>query len=683
MPTRSASAVLVLVFALAACTSHDRGVTPLPKTIGVDPHPVLAQFTSCPELEKTIEDGLVLRMRSLLEQSRVGYGWGGPVFADGTAGAPAPTSAPSSYTTTNSQVEGVGEADFVQNDGTRIAALAGGKLHLARSWPPEALASTASLDVEGWPHDLFLAGDRAIVFSAVYVPRTLEGEHPVCPLAAGPSAGVSASLVGGDYMCGYWSHDVVKITTIDVSDLAAPQVTSEVYLPGSYVSARRIGDRVRLVLSDTLPFPDGVLFWPALPPGAGEVQRDAAFAALADQNEALIRARTLDDWLRRGTVKRPGAADVELGYACTDFAQGSGPVRPGILTVATFDVPSSSLVSRTSVLAEPGVVYASASTLYVAAQHWWWWTEPGQRDATYLHAFDLTDPDRAAYVGSGVVDGSIRDQYALDEHDGALRVATTVSARVDDGTQWGRVELAGRVSVLKPDGGALKLVGETPAFGQGERMFGTRFVGTRGFVITARAIDPLFTFDLSDPGEPRLVGELEMPGFISYLHPISDTHLLGVGMEVAAGGGPNRVKVALLDVTDLAHPAAVSTALVGEGWSSSEALWNPKAFTWLGARSLLAIPFADWSSSDFTSDLRLFHVDPATGITPAGQLSMADVYVSGSGPGWSWSWSPYVRRSILADDWVYAVSDAGIRSAQVADLPAWLATVEFPPYVAY
>jgi hypothetical protein len=666
--------VLAAVAALAlACNEDLPGPTDLPQPRAIDRSPVLAPFTSCGELEQTIEDGLVLQMRAILEETRVGWYRGGPGVMDGAA-PPAPTG-PSSYTTTNNQVEGVGEADFVQNDGTRIAALAGGKLHLARSWPPEALARTASLPIEGWAHDLFLTGDRAVVFSSVYVPRALEGDHLACPAVFAP---------GGDVWCGYWGHDVVKITTVDVADLAAPAVVSEAYLPGSYVSARRIGDRVRLVLSDSLPFPDGVLYWPAVAPGADAKERDRAFAALEAENEALIRARTLDDWLRRPTVERPGAPDVDLGYACTDFSRSSGPVRNGILTVATFDVPSSSLVSRTSVLAEPGVVYASATTLYVATQHWWWWPEPGQRDATYLHAFDLTDPDRATYVGSGVVDGYVRDQYALDEHAGALRVATTVSERVADGTRWGRLDTANRLSVLKPEGGRLALVGETPAFGATERLFGTRFVGDRGFAITARVIDPLFTFDLADPADPRVVGELEMPGFISYLHPISDTHLLGVGMESAAGGGPNRVKVALLDVSDLSHPVDVATELVGEGWSWSEALWDAKAFTWLGARNLLAIPFADWASPTFTSDLRLFRVDPAsaTPIAPAGVLTMADVYVSASGPGWSWSWSPYVRRSVLADDFVYAVSDAGIRSARVADLPAWLATIQFPPYVA-
>jgi hypothetical protein len=176
------------------------------------------------------------------------------------------------------------------------------------------------------------------------------------------------------------------------------------------------------------------------------------------------------------------------------------------------------------------------------------------------------------------------------------------------------------------------------------------------------------------------VGELEMPGFISYLHPADATHLLGVGMQRSATGGPNQVKIALLDVADLAHPIDVATALVGEGWSWSDALWDPKAFTWFGARSLLAIPFVDYGTS-FTSDLRLFHVDAATGIQPAGVLSMADVYQDATAP-YGWYWSPYVRRSILADDFVYAVSDAGIRSANVAELPAWLATIRFPAWQA-
>ncbi len=676
MPTLRSLAVLALL--TAACGRSDPQTTPLPRNPGIARNPVLQRFSSCGDLERTLEDGLVLQMKSTLEQYRAGwgYGWVGvgggamPPMADGASAA-----APSAHTSTNTQVEGVGEADFLQNDGTRIAVVAGRQLHLATSWPPEGLALKASVPIEGWPHDLFLADTRAIVFSAVYVPRAIEGDAVACPAVLAPE---------GDFTCGYWAQNVVKITTFDVADLAAPTVLSEVYLPGSYVSARRIGDRVRLVTSDALPYPEGVSFWPAVAPGATEEEIAAAWDALAARNEGIIRGRSLEDWLRRVTVSRPGVADVEVGHACTDFAAGSGPVRPGILTLSTLDVGAASLVSRTSVLAEPGVVYASPETLYVASRHWWWWPEPGQRDATYLHAFDLRDPDRAGYLGSGVVDGEVRDQYALDEHEGALRVITTVAERVEDGTPWGRVDTAGRLSVLAQEGGALVLVGETPRFGEGERVFGTRFLGSRGFAITARQIDPLFTLDLSDPAHPTVVGELEMPGFISYLHPIDATHLLGVGQEPAtATGWPTQLKVALLDVGDLAKPVEDARVLVGESWSQSEALWDPRAFTWLAERNLLALPFAEWGSTTFTSDLRLFRVDAGAGtITAAGRLSMTDVYDPAARE-FGWWWSPYVRRSILATDvegrdYVYAVSDAGIRSAKVAELPGWLATLLFP-----
>jgi uncharacterized secreted protein with C-terminal beta-propeller domain len=675
--TARRSLALATLAVSLACTSGSKPRAPdVPAPVPVDRSPRLHAATSCGELETAIEDAVVLEMRSQLEQLRITWS-GGTYPPIATAGGPAnasPTPGPSSYTTTNSQVAGVDEADFVQNDGTRIAALADGRLHLVSSWPADAMAEASSLPIEGWPQALFLAGNQVVVFSSVYVPRALEGDHPICAAPAGPMPIA--------YWCGYYYADVTKITTVDVTSLGAPAVTAEIYLPGSYLTARRIDARVRVVTTDSFPYPDGVQLWPDLSGAASQSDRDQAFAALEAKNEALIRARTLDDWLRRGSVKHADGTTTDLSYACTDFALGAAPVHPGILTVATLDLDTQSLVSSTSALARADVVYASQNTLYAAAGHWWWWPLPGQTDATYIHAFDLTNPDQAPYLASGVVDGSVDDQYQLDELQGALRVASTLQTRVDDGTPWGRLAVSNQIAVLGLSGGALETIGKTGPFGDGERLFGTRFVGTRGFAITARQVDPLFTFDLSDPTHPLKVGELSMPGFIAYLHPIDDTHLLGVGRELAGPSGPMQVKVQLLDVSDLAAPTSVSTALVGEGWSWSESLWDPKAFTWFPAKSLLAIPFADFASDGFVSDLRLFLVDPFQGITPDGVLSMADVYQTVSGPGWSFSWSPYVRRGILADDFVYAVSDAGIRSAMVADLPSWLRTVTFTPLPA-
>jgi hypothetical protein len=651
---------------LAAC--RDGGTRTFRPQPGIDRHPIVTTGASCDGLERAIEDAVVAAMVGDLEQLRHADVW--VTATPGPAAPGASAGGPSDYTTTNAQVAGVDEADFVQNDGTRIAVLAGGALHLLNSWPADALAEAAAAPIEGWPRELFLSGGQAAVFSSLYVPRPgFGGFYPPCPM--GPVGSTSI-------WCGHWGNDATKITLLDVSALDAPRVTAELLLPGSYLSSRRIGDRVRVVLADALPYPDGVRLWPDVPWYATGAERDRAFDALEAANEVVIRSMTLDDWLRHGSVTRPDGSTVELGYACEDFAVSSAPDRPGIVTVATIDLAAGQLVSHTSLLARGDLVYASRDTLYVAAAHRWWWPEPGQADATYLYAFDLRDPDRAPFLASGTVDGRVAGQYDLDELDGRLRVASTVHTRVDDGTRWGTVHRASRIAVLAPDAGALKEIGRTAPFGEDEELFGTRFVGTRGFAITARQVDPLFTFDLSDPASPTKVGEVAMPGFIAYLHPIDGTHLLGVGRERAAGGtGPMQVKVQLFDVTDLAKPVAGPPALVGEGWSWSESLWDPKAFTWLGARGVLAIPFADFASDRFVTDLRLFHVDPAAGITPLGSLSMADVYLRWTG--WDFTWSPWVRRGILADDFVYAVSDAGVRSARVAELPAWLATVRFAP----
>jgi len=672
--TRSALAA-PLLFLLAGCSSSSSN--PVPTPLGVDRSPRLTQVTSCGQLETAIEDALVLEMKSNIEQIRKGdvyIGVGGVPVGEGAGPVAAtPGAGPTSVSTTNTQVAGVDEADFVQNDGTRIAVLAGGRLHLLSSWPPQAMAETASLAIEGWPREMFLAENQVVVFSNVYVPRALEGTHPICaPVGPGDVAA----------FCGYWASDVTEITTVDVTDMSNPKVTAQILLPGSYQSARRIDQRVRVVMSDTFPYPDGLKYWPDLAPGASTDDRNKAFDALEAANEALIRSRSLDDWLRKGEVRIPGGSTTPISYNCSDFALSSAPTRPGLLTVATVDLTTDSLKSRTAVLAEPGTIYASKDTLYVATNHWWWWPEPGQSDATYVHAFDLRNPDSAPYLGSGTVEGTVRDQYGMDEFSGALRVATHLTTRVADGTTWGTLKASNRISVLTLQAGSLRLAGKTDDYGADEQTFGTRFLGPRGFVITARQVDPLFTFDLADPAHPTKVGELQMPGFISYLHPVDDTHLLGIGREPGAAG-MMQLKVALLDVTNLAAPTVQAVQLVGQGFSYSDALWDPKAFTWLPAQKMLAIPFADYGSTNFVSDLRLFQVDPASGIQALGSLSMADVYQTWSGEGWSWSWSPWIRRGILADSadgqFVYAISDAGVRSAKVASLPVWLQTVKFPP----
>jgi hypothetical protein len=679
-----ARCVLVALMAAGLTGCTDEPEQELPEVRSLEQSITLQHFDSCSQLERYIEDTAVLDMRSQLVAYRDqsdGWGWGPPVFDEETAaGAPSRSgsAAPSAWTETNTQVAGVDEADFVKNDGTRIFALSGGNLYVIRSWPADQLAILSKVSVEGWPQEMFLDQDRVVVFSSVY--HRYDWAEPV-----------TGAACDWNY-CNYYYGNTVKVTVLDVSDPRAPQVTREEYLPGSYRNARRVGGSVRLVLDDHFRWPAGVRWWLDEWP-KDEDERRRAWDRLIAENERLIRAQTLAEWLPPARRVLADGRVVETGYQCSDFSRPNAPTQLGMLTIATLDLDAPEHpIQRTSVLAQTGEVYASATGLYVANWHWWWSARPGQRNYTYLHKFDISQPDRATYVGSGWVEGHILDQFSMDEHEGFFRVATTV-------TELGGAESVPRmwsadswshVSVFAARDGRLELVGRSPELARGERMYSSRFLGDRAFVVTFRQVDPLFAIDLSEPTAPRVVGELKVPGFSTYLHPVDENHLLAMGTwlpEPDSAGQTDwqerALKVTLFDVSDLANPREKFGVTVGTACGWSEAQYEHKAFNYFAQKGLLAIPFADWRPdatdywSAFVSDLRVFRVDPETGITPLGALSMSDLYMSDSWNGWTYYWMPSVRRSVMADDFVYSISDAGIRSAHVGNLSAPLGTVRF------
>lgn len=675
------------VMVLAAC-----GDGAIPEPRAVQQRVALESFGSCQELESYIEDTAVLDMRTQLEQAKKGYGgWGWFGRGDVFAGAPEAASAdgasnkasgPNDHTTTNTQVAGVDEADFVKNDGTRIFVLSGNRLYINQSWPAADLKNVSTLEVEGWPREMFLdEKNRVVIFSTVYVPQPLDRSQ--------------GDVWCSSLWCGYYYSNTVKVTVVDVANLAQPKVTQEHYLPGYYENSRRIGSSVRMVLHDQFRWPSGVKWW--VESNDGSIYNDKsrlakAYDQLMAENETLIRDAALSDWLPSGKRKLESGELVDVSYDCTDFHKTSAPTKLGLVTVATLNLDNAQNgITRTSIVAESGEVYSSAKHLYVASRHWWWWPEPGQQDFTYLHKFDITDPNEAHYVASGGVEGHIVDQFSMDENSkGHFRVATTIATREED-TQnpdnwWGTLTTVSRVSVLAERNGELSVVGRSEDLAEGERIFSSRFVEDKGYVVTFRQVDPLFTFDLSDPTRPTKVGELKIPGFSSYIHPIDENHLLTIGTYIDEENNwqTRSMQLSIFDVTDMKNPVQKFTQKVGSAYGWSEAAHEHKAFNYFAAKKLLAIPFYDYNPSHtgsywdhFVSDLRVFSVDTQAGFTPRGSVSMKDIYVNYGDHYWDYYWSPWVRRSVMADDFVYAISDGGIRVANIADLSTPIATAKF------
>ncbi len=673
---------VVVAVALMGCGAGKA----LPETLPIQQRAELLAFASCAELEQYVEDTAVQDMRSQLQlssDSSSGIRADAPTLNAG-AETTGKSAGPQSYTTTNTQVAGVDEADFVKNDGTRVFVLSANTLYLNQSWPANELKTLSKLEIEGYPREMFLdEKNHLVVFSSAYTRY---------PMDRWPGI----SCLGME--CGYSYSTSVKVTVIDVADLSAPKVTQQYFLPGQYASSRRIGASVRIVTNDAFQYPAGVRWSPDYQPGLYEdkARLAAAYDALVVENEKKIRTQDLAGWMPQARRKLADGTVKELGYDCTRFHRPNAPAKLGIVSVATLNLDSPDALRQTSIVAQSGELYASPTSLYVATRHWWWWPAPGQADHTYLHKFDITQPDDAVYVASGGVAGHIVDQFSMDEHNGFFRVATTLATRVADTqnpqNRWGRIETTNRVSVLAEQGGALNVVGQTEDLAPGERLFSSRFQGDRGYLVTFRQVDPFFTLDLSNPSAPKKVGELKIPGFSTYLHPVDAQHILAVGTYVPENNADwqqRALKLSLFDVSDFANPKEQATALVGTAYASSEALWDHKAFNYFPEKKLLAIPFTDWNPrangssywSSFNTELKVFSVDPAVGITPRGAVSLKDMYQVYNANNWSYFWVPAVRRSVMADDFVYAISDAGIRVAHISNLSAPVGQVSFDRYV--
>ncbi|MFH2062923.1 MAG: beta-propeller domain-containing protein [bacterium] len=196
------------------------------------------------------------------------------------------------------------------------------------------------------------------------------------------------------------------------------------------------------------------------------------------------------------------------------------------------------------------------------------------------------DTGKLDVKATGSVPGVPLNQFSLDEHKGYLRVATTSGET--GGLFWqfgfggGRNDSINDLYVLDA---SLSLVGEALGMGQGERIYAVRFVGEQGYVVTFRQTDPFYVLDLSKPRKPEIRGELKIPGYSSYLHPLKEGRILGVGQD------DGRVKLSLFDVSDPAAPAELDRYSLSEYWS--DVLDTHHAFLLDGEHEMFFLPGGD------------------------------------------------------------------------------------------
>ena len=420
-----------------------------------------------------------------------------------------------------------------------------------------------------------------------------------------------------------------RITQVDISDPAKPTVRRTEDLDGYIVDARLTGRSARVVVAS---YPEAVY-------GPAEL-------------------RTLPSgWLpmRSLTRMRSGKTTTRRAVGCRSVRRPAVFSGAGVLTVYTVDLDKGlPAIDADAIFTSADTVYASLSSLYVATQRW-----DTEAEHTSIHRFDISDPDRTGYTASGAVPGSLLNQFSLSEDKGVLRAATTVG--------FGP-EAESKVTTMSERGGRLVQRGQVGGLGPGERIYAVRFIGDVGYVVTFRQTDPLYTVDLADPDRPRVVGELKIPGYSAYLHPVGDDLLLGVGQEATDDGRVQGLQLSLFDVSDLAKPVRLQKAQIGQRFSSSAAEWDHHAFLWWPATKLALLPI---DSEAFTGAAG-FRVERARGIAEVGRITHAE---TGAG------WTPPVSRAVVVGEQLFTISDLGVKANGLAGFGerGWAAFPQPPP----
>lgn len=614
------------------------GGCPRPPVGGGSGDPALASFDSAEELL----DYFKSQATASLQYAR---GFGFDILAVDEAAAPTAGAAGAAggdggFTTTNIQESGVDESDVVKSDGTHLYIVRDSSLRIVSADPHDQMAEVGRIDVEERIESIYLRGSKVILMAGT--------------LGFG---GIGVPEIWPPF---YQGGDTV-IYEIDVADPSNPRVGKRVELDGSLATSRLTNDRLIAVLSIVPDLPA-----PATPLSVALMTIDQVMpkARMSSGTQDMV---AWQEWLR------PESPD--------------GHFMTAVVTLDADDIER--IVASVAVMSNSSTIYASREALYLTDAEYD--SENNYRELTSIHKFAFDQDGAARYVASGSIQGRLLNQFSLGEHDGYLRAATHISAfdliAIDDGPvssgdigvsrdateqQLAPSQPSNAVFVLGEVEGDLEVVGEIRDIAPGERIFSARFMGERGFLVTFRQIDPLFGLDLSDPANPILAGELKIPGFSDYLHPLGESHLIGVGRatETTEFGGviPAGLQLSLFDISDLSEPTLVQQITIGGPGSSSDVSRTHKAFTItrIDERDIIAIPAELWSQQgqlfgqNKTFDgVLTYAVDTQSGFEQIGSVAgVLDI---------EYGWAPW-RRAAFIGDVLYAITPQGVSAARLSSI---------------
>lgn len=513
------------------------------------------------------------------------------------------------YSITNIQVAGVDEADQVKTDGKYIYTISNDAVYIldAGATNPQDAKVLSKIST----NNTYLAGiyisddsNKLIVLGNKYIDYVSIVEK-------------DAALI----LPPYWSNPSSFVMVYDISDKANPIIVRNFTISGNYFNSRMIGDYVYTIITESVYLKnDGTVNLPIVSTETKTANIDASKILYVDSRDTYYTYTTV------------------FGFNIKDNTQA----------------PS----NTTIMMSGTNEMYVSANNIYIVSPIW----SSENQHTTNIYRVNINQATLEAQA-KGSVWGNPINQYAMDEYNGNFRIATTMwftdNATTSDGAVFKVSRQMNNIYVLNAD---LNVIGKLEGFKMDESIYSVRFSESKCYVVTFKQIDPFFVIDMSNPAAPKVAGELKIPGYSSYLYPIDENHIIGLGKENST------LKLSLFDVTNVNAPAEIAKYIVEAQYSDSVALYNPHAFVFDAQRQLLIIPVSindgkiipliERANIDGTTSIEadnwqgvyIFDVDSADGFTLKGSVAQ----IAGDDNLW-------IQRALYIGNTLYTISDSRVQ----------------------
>jgi len=588
--------LIILISGSLFYTLRARFNPPLPNTntgnelvnqiTGSVPALAMDSFRSCQDILGNMEDFYKLQNQS----DRSGFGLGqmptatnnvlnkslsAPTGAAMEAGSPV-------FSGTNNQVQNVDEGDIIKTDGKNIFTVNGRNINITQVDGQNGnISKSAKISISGSYQNV-----TQLNLYQNYLVVTGQGVANISGLAL--------------------------VSVYDISEIKQPILVRELAMDGD-ISTTRMVDGVVYLVNNFYNYQFSNILNPNT--SIGLKSSDGSSVETPKPLNSTEKIQQIQQNLPKLSDSLSPGKTIEL--APCEKIKYIRPIQSlEFMTVLALDLKNpKGDIGKEVVMGSSQNVYASDKNLYLTQTNYNYnYFNSNQAQKTNIFKFNL-NRTAVKFQTQGQIAGTILNQFSMDEFEDNLRVSSHLQQSFREGRLFPNFMGSTVINPVLPGGGSfrntesnnitildadLKQIGAIENIAPGEQIYATRFMGKKGYLVTFKTVDPLFAMDLSDPKNPKITGELKIPGYSDYLHPISENLLIGVGKnatEAVDSFGDSTgfawyqgLKLGLFDVSDMSNPKELGQVEIGERGTDSAVLNDHKALLWDSRNNLLTIP---------------------------------------------------------------------------------------------